>query len=149
MIISYAYKCTQKNESNETHSSLDEGSVEKCVIVFTAFKLSCCQCSFYTHQNADYRLATEKEIKKRALPEQGRLLFVFTKSTTINFQNTVTAAQVHLLLSYYSSTFFNAVFCACISSCYALNFEPLTTGDIIRVAIEIRQAYCYLYYGIT
>lgn len=32
---------------------------------------------------------------------------------------------------------------------YALNFELQTTGSIIPVAIEIRQAYCYLYYGIT
>lgn len=52
-------------------------------------------------------------------PHQSRgglvLVFVFTKSTTINFQNTVTTAQVHLPLSYYSSTFiFNATFCAWI-----------------------------------
>lgn len=34
-------------------------------------------------------------------------------------------------------------------SMLSLHFELLTTGGIIPVAIEIRQAYCYLYYGIT
>lgn len=58
----------------------------------------------------------ERGKKKEPYASGGGLVFVFTKNTTINFQNTVTAAQFHLLHSYYPSTFFfNAVFCAWIS----------------------------------
>lgn len=99
-----------------------------------------------------YQFILERE-KKSPYQRGGGLVFVFTKSTTINFQNTVTVAQVLI----YSSVIipqpcFSAVLCAWIShseSMLSLHFELLTTGGIIPVAIEIRQAYCYLYYGIT
>jgi len=55
--------------------------------------------------------------KKEPRQSRGGLVFVFTKSTTIDFQNTVTAAQVHSLLSYYSSTFFQC-------SIVCLDFPP-------------------------
>lgn len=77
------------------------------MIIFTAFKLCCCQCHFYTHQNTDSGVPVHTgKGKREPYWNSSGLVLLFTKSTTINFQNTVTTAQVHLLPSYYSWTFF-------------------------------------------
>lgn len=72
----------------------------------------------------------------------GGLLFALTESTTINFQNTGTAAQAHLVLSYHSSIFFQCTSLCLdfllLSPCYALSFELQTIDDIFPVAIGIR-----------
>lgn len=130
-----------KNESSEILSSVDEGSLEKYLIIFTALKLCCYKYDFHMQQNADSRLAG----KRKALPQ--RLLCIDRKHNykLLEYRHGSPSPFSSQLpfLSLSSVQNFVPGFPA-QSPCYALSFELQTIDDIFPAAVEIRWFIVYI-----